>query len=95
MRVIPTGFILTLLAFTTPASSNFHGGEIVSMEWIATSFLDVRYSPATKPVTCVAYDDQDRAIASNTGYPVGPVASIVLNVPKPWAGTNKVRVSCD
>ena len=31
MRVIPTGFILTLLAFTTPASSNFHGGEIVSM----------------------------------------------------------------
>ena len=94
MRRLLACIVLSLSAFTTPASSNFHGGEIVSMEWIG-NLLDVRYSPATKMITCIAYNEQDKMVASGTGYPNGPVAKVLLSIPSPYARTNKIRVGCE
>ena len=91
MRRLLACVALSLSAFVTPAAV---AGEIVSSEWIG-NLLDVRYSPATKMVTCTLYNDQGQAVASGTAFPVGTVAAVLLSVPSKYAGTSNTYLYCE
>ena len=67
-------------------------GQIVDREWVF-NLLTVTYSPTQSRVECTAFNSSGTAIGGGSGYPVGGVARVIIQVPMKYEGKN-LRVSC-